>query len=129
MTQVGLKELLSDYRSGDQKALDRIIPLIYDDLKQVARRSLRRWGSSTLDTTGLVHETYLKFQSSSRIAAEDRGHFLAICATAMRQLLLNHTRAKHAQKRGAGAAFTDLDGQESATALHIDTLRLPSEWP
>jgi len=104
-----LAPLLDAFRAGRPGALEEILPLIYGDLRSIARRSLRQWDGLTLDTTGLVHETYLKLHGQKVLRAEDRCHFLAICARAMRQLVINHLRDRMALKRGAGAAVVGLD--------------------
>ncbi len=93
--------LLGRYREGDREAFDRIVPLLYDDLRKVARRQLRRGRpGQTLNTTGLVHEVYLKLSDQSGMQAKDRGHFLAISARAMRQVIADAARRRTAEKRG-----------------------------
>lgn len=107
-----LTDLLQAWREGQPGAFDAIVPLIYADLRSIARRHLRQWGRMTFDTTGLVHEAYLKLGGQQRLDARDRAHFLAICARAMRQLVMNHVRDRMAQKRGAGAQVLGLDELE-----------------
>lgn len=95
--------LLRAYREGDRSAFDRLVPLVYDDLRRVARRQLRRGrGGQTLNTTGLVHEAYLKLADRTGAAMEDRGHLLAVSAAAMRQVIISHARRHAAAKRGGG---------------------------
>jgi RNA polymerase sigma factor (TIGR02999 family) len=97
----GVTELLLAYRGGDRDAFDHIVPLVYDDLRAVARRQLRRGRpGGTLNTTGLVHEVYLKMADQRRLDARDRGHFLAISACAMRQVIADYARRRTAAKRG-----------------------------
>lgn len=115
-------QLLEAFRNGQEGALESILPLIYGDLRQIAQRSLRQWNSMTLDTTGLVHETYLKLRSQQVLRAEDRGHFLSICARAMRQLVVDHVREKMALKRGAGALVVGLDSLSIGHEDHADQL-------
>lgn len=94
-------QLLVEFRSGDRSAFDRLIPLVYEDLRRVAHRQLRRVRSGdTLDTTVLVHEVYLKMADQSRLGATDRDHFLAIAACAMRQVIADAARRRTAAKRG-----------------------------
>lgn len=112
--------LLDDYRAGRPHALELLVPLVYDDLRTIARRSLRQFGELTINTTGLVHETYLKLSSQRVLRAEDRGHFLAICARAMRQFVLNHVRNRSAEKRGSGLQLLDLDQVEVAHEPDVD---------
>jgi RNA polymerase sigma factor (TIGR02999 family) len=104
-----LVPLLDAYREGRPGALEALIPLIYADLRNIARRSLRQWNQLTLDTTGLVHETYLKMSTQAKLSAQDRSHLLAICARAMRQFVIGHVRNRMAAKRGAGAAVVGLE--------------------
>ncbi len=105
----GVTALLRAYGDGDKGAFDRLVPLVYDDLRRLARRQMRRMPSAhTLDTTGLVHEAWLKLADQSRAAYADRGHFLAVAARAMRQVVIDYARRKLAQKRGAGAIAVEL---------------------
>jgi RNA polymerase sigma factor (TIGR02999 family) len=93
-------ELLVALRRGDRAALDELLPLVYDALRRLARRQLgREAGPRTLDATGLVHEAYLKL-AGGRVDAADRAHFLAVAARAMRQVLVDHARRRHAVRRG-----------------------------
>jgi RNA polymerase sigma factor (TIGR02999 family) len=102
--------LLAAYREGDRGAFDRLMPLVYDDLRRIARSHLRRSApSQTLDTTSLVHEYYLKMLDQTRLQAQDRSHFLAISARAMRQVIIDHARRRTAAKRGGGSEKMTLD--------------------
>ena len=88
-------------REGDGRPLDRLVPLLYDELHQLAHRELRRrGGAATLKTTGLVHEAYLKLIDQTRIEVQDRGHFLALAATAMRHIVIDRARSRQTLKRG-----------------------------
>lgn len=98
-----INELLEAYRQGQPGALEQLVPLIYDDLKLLARRHSRQWPNLTLQTTGIVHEAYLKLSGQRVLDASDKGHFLAICSQAMRQLIVDHARKRLTDKRGAGA--------------------------
>jgi RNA polymerase sigma factor (TIGR02999 family) len=100
--------LLRAARDGDRAALDRLLPLLYEDLRAVAEREMRREASGhTLQPTALVHEAYLRLTGAAESAA-DRAHFLAIAARAMRQVLVDHARRRSAAKRGGGMAPTTL---------------------
>lgn len=103
-------ELLARIGAGDGHAIDRLFPLVYQQLRQSAEGILRgeREGH-TLQPTALVHEVYLKLVGSGRIPARDRGHFLSIAARAMRQILVDHARRRGARKRGKGEAHVPLD--------------------
>jgi RNA polymerase sigma-70 factor, ECF subfamily len=111
-------QLLRAVRVGDRVALDRILPLIYDDLRRLARRQLgREGGARTLDPTALVHEAYLKLAGGGTIGAADRAHFLAIAARAMRQVLVDHARKRRTAKRGEGWERTTLSDTPGAGSL------------
>ena len=95
--------LLRAAGAGEPAALERLIPLVYEDLRRLARRQLgREYGERTLNATALVHESYLKLGAGA-MAARDRPHFLAIAARAMRQVLVDHARERKAAKRGGEA--------------------------
>ena len=97
--------LLDAWRAGDAEALQRLVPLVYDELKAVARRQLRFAGrDGTLDTTALVHEAYLKLVGGAGASLQGREHFFAVAASAMRQVLVDHARRRAATKRGGAAA-------------------------
>lgn len=109
-TDHDVTELLLAHRQGDRDAFDKLLPLVYDDLRRIARRQLAgSWGQQTLDTTGLVHESYLKMVDQKRVDWQDRGHFLAVSARAMRQVIISYARKRNAQKRGAGQEKATLD--------------------
>ena len=83
--------LLEAAEAGDSKALERLVPLVYEDLRRVAHRQLdREGGGHTLQTTGLIHEAYLKLAGGGSVSATNRAHFLAIAARAMRQVLVDY---------------------------------------
>jgi RNA polymerase sigma factor (TIGR02999 family) len=95
--------LLHAYGDGDREAFDRLVPLVYEDLRRIARAHLRgRKPGQTLDTAGLVHEAYLRLVDQTRADFNDRQHFLAVCARAMRQIVISNARRKTAAKRGGG---------------------------
>lgn len=118
-------ELLLAYRDGDREAFDRLVPLVYDDLHRIARRHMRRVGGGTIGTTGLVHEAYLKMVDQGRVDWQDRGHFLAVSAHAMRQVLVDYARKRNAAKRGGGAAVVTLEEDRIAVEDQVaDVLAL-----
>ena len=95
-------QLLRSAHEGETDALERLIPLVYEDLRRLAQRQLgHEYGERTLNATALVHESYLKLGGGA-MAARDRAHFLAIAARAMRQVLVDHARDRKADKRGGG---------------------------
>ncbi len=93
--------LLAAARQGGGDAVDRLLPLVYDELRGVAHRQLRmRRPGQTLETTALVNEAYLKLVDASQAHYEDRNHFFSVAAVAMRHILVDHARRRSAQKRG-----------------------------
>jgi RNA polymerase sigma factor (TIGR02999 family) len=105
-----ITELLRAHEAGERDALDRVVPLVYDELRRIARRHLRRGPAGyTLDTTGLVHEAYLKLAASDGLELKDRDHLMAVTARVMRQVLVDRARARLRRKRGSGQAAQELD--------------------
>ena len=103
-------ELLASWRSGSRAALDALFPLVYDDLRSRAHRLLQGQPAGlTLSTTALVHESYLKLIRSDRLTVQDRAHFLALAAHAMRLVLVSYARSHGAEKRGGGVMPLELD--------------------
>ncbi|HUF46971.1 MAG TPA: ECF-type sigma factor [Vicinamibacterales bacterium] len=116
-------ELLLAHGRGRADAMDQLVPLVYQDLRRVARSQLRRLRvGETLDTTGLVHEAYLRLVDQTRATWHDRGHFLAVSAIAMRQVLIDYARERSREKRGGGVVHTAFDDQ--AAAATVDAGRL-----
>ena len=92
--------LLIQYGGGERAALDELMPLVYADLKQVARGRLAREPARPFDTTGLVHEAYMRLVDAGAMTIESRAHFLSIAARAMRRILIDDARRRRAAKRG-----------------------------
>jgi RNA polymerase sigma factor (TIGR02999 family) len=102
--------LLAAYREGDRAALDRLFPLVYAALRELAHRQLTvRQSGDTISTTVLVHEAYLKLTGSAHQTYQDRIHFFAVASRAMRQILVDYARRHAAAKRGSGAIAVSLD--------------------
>jgi RNA polymerase sigma factor (TIGR02999 family) len=118
--------LLEAAVAGDSGALDRLMPLVYEDLRRVARRQLdREGGGHTLQTTALIHEAYLKLAGGGSVGATSRAHFLAIAARAMRQVLVDYARRRKAAKRGGGVISVTLgDEAQPSDASAEDLLAL-----
>jgi RNA polymerase sigma factor (TIGR02999 family) len=113
-----ITELLVAHGEGDQAALDRLVPLVYENLRRIARGQLRmRHPGDTLDTTGLVHEAYLRLVDQSRASFRDRGHFFAVSSMAMRQIVVDHARRRMRIKRGGGRIVLPLDEIHEPAAL------------
>jgi len=110
-----ITQLLKAYGEGDRTAFDRLLPLVYDELRRIARSHLRRGArGQTLDTTGLVHEAYLKLAASEGLRVQDRQHFMAVSARAMRQVIVSRARARAADKRGGGVPPVQFDEERAA---------------
>ena len=118
--------LLLSWRQGDAAALDRLVPLVYDELRRVARRHLRReQPGHGLQPTALVHEVYLRLVDVEQLALKNRTHFFAVAAKLMRQILVDHARRQHADKRGGGATMMTLDDVSPAPQpASVDVLAL-----
>jgi len=102
-------------------ALDRLIPVVYDRLRALAHQRLAAAPAEhSLNTTGLVHEAYLRFVESSGATFQSRDHFLAIAAGVMRNVLVDHARARVAAKRGGGAALLELREEAWVTGVDLD---------
>jgi len=96
-----ITQLLLKWRAGDTTALERLIPLVYNELRRLARQCMRKErGGHTLQTTALVNEAYLRLVKSSRVDWQDRAHFFAVAAQLMRRVLVDEARRRKLQKRG-----------------------------
>jgi RNA polymerase sigma factor (TIGR02999 family) len=119
--------MLADWRQGDQEALGKLMPLVYDELRRLAKSYLRRETSGhTLQTTALVHEAYLRLIDQRVDNWQNRAHFFGIAAQLMRRILIDHARSKQAAKRGSGETRLSLDealevsGKNEAELLALD---------
>jgi len=125
-----ITSLLHEWQAGDRQALDRLIPLVYDELYTLASRQLgREWRRDRPQTTTLVHEAYVRLFDQRQVDWQNRGHFFAVAAQLMRRILVDHARRELRDKRGAGAVHLALDDAEpieapapidAATMLEID---------
>jgi len=113
-----ITQLLVEWRDGDHTALDRLIPLVHQELRRLAHHYLKQERHEhTLQTTALVNEAYLKLVDHKGMQWQNRAHFFAVAAQAMRRILVDHARTRDALKRGGGLVMTNLD---EAAAL-VDT--------
>jgi RNA polymerase sigma factor (TIGR02999 family) len=119
--------LLVAWSEGDDSALARLVPRVYDELRRIAHHHLRtERPGRTLQTTALVHEAYLRLVDTRRVRWESRAHFLSVAAQAMRRILVDAARARGARKRGGDAAVVSLDGaavlapQREASLVALD---------
>lgn len=118
-----ITELLVRAGAGDRDALDRAFPLVYEELRRLAHRELRREDQGhTLGTTALVHEAYLRLVDQTRAGWRDRAHFLAIAATAMRRILVDHARGHRSQKRGGALQRVPLEQVDLAAEERAELL-------
>ncbi len=116
-------ELLLALSSGNRDAMNEFIPLVYEELREIARRRLRHERPDhSLNTTGLVHEAYLKLIQLDRVQWQSRAHFLAIAAQAMRNILVSHARSRKRLKRGGGAPHTSLEEAADLPAAEADRI-------
>jgi RNA polymerase sigma factor (TIGR02999 family) len=118
--------ILVDWKMGDATALDRLTPLVYDELLRIARQ---RVGSesrdATMQPTALVHEAYLRLIDHTRISWQNRAHFFGIAATIMRRILIDDARRRNAEKRGGGLKITlheemDAPDEKSTDVIALD---------
>jgi len=107
--------LVHEYANGDKAALDRLLPLVYAELRRIARKHLRdERPGHTLQPTALVHEMYSRLAGQTPPDLRDRVHFLSVAAGVMRQILIDHARTKYAQKRGGRQEKLSLDQAQEA---------------
>ena len=115
--------MLLAWNRGEQNAAEQLMPLVYDELRRLARQYLRRERSDhTLQATGLVHEAYLRLVDQSGVSWQDRAHFFAVAAKVMRRILVDHARTHAAEKRGGDREKIVLD--EALVASGEKTLDL-----
>jgi RNA polymerase sigma factor (TIGR02999 family) len=121
-------ELLARWSGGDLAAREALVPLVYDELRRIARRCLAGRGPhQTLQPTALVHEAYLRLANCDALSVRDRAHFYAMAAQMMRQILIDHVRKENAIKRGGMAITVSLDhtsDHASVEATDLDLLAL-----
>src|SRR4051794_34333327 len=117
--------LLAEWNHGDRAALDKLVPLVYDELHRIASRQLAsRGGPHTLQSTALVNEAYIRLASKSSVAWNDRTHFFAVSARIIRGVLVDHARANLAAKRGSGEITLNLDAAGATEPRTVDLLAL-----
>lgn len=105
-----ITELLIEWRDGDETALDRLVPLVYEELRRLARYYMRRERPDhTLQTGALVNEAYLRLVDHKGMRWQNRAHFYAVASQAMRRVLVDHARSRRYAKRGGGSQLIELD--------------------
>ena len=120
-------QVLVDWNQGDQNAPDRLMPLVYEELRKLARNYLQRERSDhTLQATGLVHEAYLRLVDQSSMSWQNRAHFFAVAAQVMRRILVDHARSHRAEKRGGEREKLEFDealvpsGEKAVDLIALD---------
>ena len=113
--------LLRAWSEGDEQALGRLIPLVYRELHRIARGCMARENpNQTLQATALVNEAYLRLVDARKVHWQDRAHFFALCARAMRRILVDHARSRASLKRGAGQVCLELqEGRAAAKSTNV----------
>jgi RNA polymerase sigma factor (TIGR02999 family) len=112
-----VSRLLRAWSEGDRAALDQLMPLVYDELRRMARNYMtRQKAGHTLQTTALIHEAYLRLADQKEVRWQSRAHFFAVAATAMRHILVDYARTDQAAKRGGKVQMVSLDEAAEVTA-------------
>lgn len=118
-----ITRLLAEASGGNIEALNRLFPLVYDELRNLARSRLQsERAGHTLNTTALVHEAYMKLVDQTRVDWQNRAHFYAVASQAMRRILINYAHARKAAKRGGGAAHVPLEDAVVFTEDQVEEL-------
>jgi RNA polymerase sigma factor (TIGR02999 family) len=118
-----ITRLLAAHRNGDPTAFGRVLEDVYPLLRRIAGKQLRSvGGGGTLDATSLINEVYLKMVDHADRTWENRSHFFAVTARAMRQIVIDHARSRSRLKRGGGAELLELDAERIAVAEEADRL-------
>lgn len=121
-----ITQMLIDWSNGDREALDKLLPVVYAELRRQAARQLRHERPGhTLQTTDLIHEAYLRLVDQRNVRWQNRAHFFAVAAQSMRRILVDHARRRHRAKRGGSAIALPLDeGLLVAADKSVDLLAL-----
>ena len=118
-------QLLVSWNNGDRAALQQLMPVVYAELKRLARRHLARERGHTLQPTALIHEAYIKLIQINRVDWRDRAHFLAMAATVMRRVLVDMARTRGRDKRGGGQVHVSLsEAEQQPAAQRADLMAL-----
>jgi len=122
-TRQEVTQLLGDWRGGDEGALEKLIPLVQPELHRLAHYYMsRERAGHTLQTTALLNEAYLQLTDKTQLPWQNRTHFMAVAAQLMRRIMVDHARARHALKRGAGAIRVTLDETALVTEQRAEEL-------
>jgi RNA polymerase sigma factor (TIGR02999 family) len=124
-TSQPISELLAKWRAGDEESLQRLLPLVYKELRRLAHNYLRKERPDhTLQSAALVHEAYLCLMKQEPMEFENRAHFLAVCAQLMRQILVQYARRRNAAKRDGGYKLTLDESVVPARSRSVDLMAL-----
>src|SRR5829696_3854178 len=108
-TPAEITRILHEWQAGSREALDRLMPIVYDELRVLASRQLaREWRHDRMQTTAVVNETYVKLFGQREVDWQNRGHFFAVAAQMMRRILVDDARRELSEKRGAGGIHVEL---------------------
>ena len=111
-----ITQLLANWSQGDKTALDQLVPLVYPELRRLAKRHMDREDPAhTLQTSALINEAYLKLVNQQNVQWQNRAHFFAVAAQVMRHILVDHARTRNYAKRGGGALKLPLDEAAALT--------------
>lgn len=122
-TSHSVSHLLDQWNNGDREALDKLMPLIYEELRKMAKRYMNQQKPGhTLQTTALIHEAYLRMVKQKEKHFENRAHFFGVAAQAMRHILVDYARARHATKRGGAARPVSLEEAALVTQGRADEM-------
>lgn len=121
--QIG--QLITAHRNGQSDAFERLMDVVYDDLREIAHRQLQREATGhTLRTTALVHEAYLRLASSEDLCWRDRAHFFAVASGVMRHILVDHARRRAAKRRGGDRIRVERETLPGDPGIDLDLLAL-----
>jgi RNA polymerase sigma factor (TIGR02999 family) len=123
LQRLNITKELRRWSDGDEAALERLLPMLYEELKQIAHRRLRsERPDHTMNTTALVHEAYLRLVEVNEVQWQDRAHFLAMASRMMRRILVDYALRQKAQKRGGGESTVPLDEERHARDEQVETV-------
>src|SRR5947209_1126864 len=106
----GITQLISQYRGGDKEAFDRLVTLVYDQLRRIAHNQMKRQGPAhTRAPTALLHEAFVRLAEKDGMVVKDRAHFFAVAAQCMRWILVDYAKAKKREKRGGAPVKVSFD--------------------
>jgi RNA polymerase sigma factor (TIGR02999 family) len=116
-------DLIARWRAGDEQALKDLLPMVYEELRRVARKHLRsQRANHTLQTTALIHEAYLRLAGAAGGGVQDHNHFVALASRVMRQVLVDYARGQHTAKRQGGVRVTLSEASDVADRSEVDVL-------